>query len=203
MDFGCGKSYLTFILYYYLTEIRHQAVEMTGLDLKEDVIASCSRIAGKYGYEHLHFLHGDIADFTSDEPMDMVISLHACDTATDFALYNALQWRSRLILSVPCCQHEVNGQLADDKVPSVTRYGILKERLAALVTDGLRADMLRAEGYQVQVLEFIDMEHSPKNILIRARYTGSRSLEAAESVEQLVRTLDIEPTLYRLMNHKE
>ena len=199
VDFGCGKSYLTFILYYYLTEVRHLSVEMIGLDLKEDVIRHCAKIAEKYGYEHLHFEIGDISRFRSDEPMDMVISLHACDTATDYALYNAVQWKSRLILSVPCCQHEVNHQLENGAFYSVSQYGILKERMAALVTDGLRADLLRAAGYQVQVLEFIDIEHSPKNILIRAHYTGVPSTEAAERVRTLVRDLGIHPTLYTLM----
>ncbi len=199
VDFGCGKSYLTFILYYYLTEVRHLSVEMTGLDLKEDVIRHCAEVAARYGYDHLHFEVGDIARFSSDAPMDMVISLHACDTATDYALYNAVRWKSRLILSVPCCQHEVNHQLQADAFGSVTQYGILKERLSALVTDGLRADLLRAQGYQVQVLEFIDIEHSPKNILIRAHYTGVPNTEAAERVRALVQTLGIHPTLYTLM----
>ena len=199
VDFGCGKSYLTFILYYYLTEIRHLSVEMTGLDLKEDVIRHCAEVAARYGYDHLHFEVGDIARFSSDAPMDMVISLHACDTATDYALYNAVRWKSRLILSVPCYQHEVNHQLTADTFGSVTQYGILKERLSALVTDGLRVDLLRAQGYQVQVLEFIDIEHSPKNILIRAHYTGVPNTEAAERVRSLVQTLDIHPTLYTLM----
>ena len=199
VDFGCGKSYLTFILYYYLTEVRHLSVEMTGLDLKEDVIRHCAEIAKRYGYDHLHFEIGDIARFQSEEPMDMVISLHACDTATDYALYHAVQWKSRLILSVPCCQHEVNHQMDQDAFYSVSQYGILKERMAALVTDGLRADLLRAQGYQVQVLEFIDIEHSPKNILIRAHYTGKPNAEAAERVHALVRDLGIQPTLYTLM----
>ncbi len=199
VDFGCGKSYLTFVLYYYLTQIRHQAVDMTGLDLKEDVIRDCQAIAEKYGYRDLHFLCGDIADFRSDAPMDMVISLHACDTATDFALYNAVQWKSRLIFSVPCCQHEVNGQLQNSSIPGITEYGILKERLAAIVTDGLRSDLLKAQGYQVQMLEFIDMEHSPKNILIRARYTGHKNEQARKNAAALVGALKIRPTLYTLL----
>ena len=203
VDFGCGKSYLTFVLYYYLTKIRGQKVEMTGLDLKEDVIRQCAGIAEKYGYEHLKFLHGDIADFSSDDPMDMVISLHACDTATDFALYHAISWKSRLILSVPCCQHEVCHQLSNDAIPGLTDYGIIKERMAALVTDGLRADILKAAGYQVQVLEFIDMEHSPKNILIRARYTGKPNEKAREHVEEIINSLHIQPTLYKLMQNED
>ena len=199
VDFGCGKSYLTFILYYYLTQIRHLEVEMTGLDLKEDVIRQCSEIAVRYGYDHLKFLQGDIADYISDKPVDMVISLHACDTATDYALYHAVRWKTKVILSVPCCQHEVNRQMKADALASVTQYGLLKERMAALVTDGLRADLLKAAGYQVQVLEFIDFAHSPKNLLIRARYTGTSNAQALAQAEELIQQLDIHPTLYRLL----
>lgn len=202
LDFGCGKSYLTFILYYFLTEIRGRRVEITGLDLKEDVIAHCNQVAERYGYEHLHFQIGDIAGYDTAEPVDMVISLHACDTATDYALYNAIRWKARMIFSVPCCQHEVNHQMTDTVWPSVTQYGILKERLAALITDGLRADLLRAVGYQVQVLEFIDLSHSPKNLLIRARYTGRKNEAAMRQARKLMEEFAITPTLYSLLKEE-
>jgi len=199
IDFGCGKSYLTFILYYFLTEVRGRKVEVTGLDLKEDVIRHCNEVAVRYGYEHLHFQIGDIADYDTNDPVDMVISLHACDTATDYALFNAIRWKARMIFSVPCCQHEINGQLSDEAMPSVTQYGILKERLAALLTDGIRADLLKAAGYHVQVLEFIDLAHSPKNLLIRARYTGHKNETALNHAAQLIADLQIKPTLYTLL----
>lgn len=199
IDFGCGKSYLTFILYYFLTEVRGRKVEVTGLDLKEDVIRHCNEVAKRYGYEHLHFQIGDIADYDTSDPVDMVISLHACDTATDYALYNAIRWKARMIFSVPCCQHEINGQLSDTAMPSVTQYGILKERMAALLTDGIRADLLKSQGYQVQVLEFIDLAHSPKNLLIRARYTGHKNENALKQAAELIDVLKIQPTLYTLL----
>ena len=169
VDFGCGKSYLTFAMYYFLHEQKGFAVRMIGLDLKEDVIASCSKLAKKYGYEGLTFLVGDIASYEGMNSVDMVVSLHACDTATDYALYKAISWSASVILSVPCCQHECNQTLkAEGVLAPALKYGIIKERMAALFTDAMRANLLEQQGYQVQLLEFIDMEHTPKNILIRA-----------------------------------
>lgn len=168
IDFGCGKSYLTFAVYYYLHEQKGYDVSITGLDLKEDVIRHCDALAREFGYDKLHFQVGDIANYVGGEQVDLVITLHACDTATDFALAKAVGWGAKAILSVPCCQHELNGQLQNDMLQPVLKYGLLKERMAALITDGLRASMLEEAGYQVQVLEFIDMEHTPKNIMIRA-----------------------------------
>lgn len=176
IDFGCGKSYLTFAMYYFLHEQRGFDVHMIGLDLKEDVIAHCSQLAEKYGYENLEFLMGDIASYEGVDQVDMVVTLHACDTATDFALQKAVQWGAQVILSVPCCQHELNGQIHSEQMEPVLKYGLIKERMASLLTDAFRANLLEGQGYQVQILEFIDMEHTPKNILIRAVKRNSRIL---------------------------
>lgn len=168
IDFGCGKSYLTFAIYYYLHEIRGYDLNIIGLDLKEDVIEHCDALAREFGYDKLHFLTGDIADYEGVTQVDLVVTLHACDTATDYALAKAVEWNAQAILSVPCCQHELNNQIDCDILDPVMKYGLLRERMAALITDGLRASLLEEAGYQVQVLEFIDMEHTPKNILLRA-----------------------------------
>ncbi len=167
IDFGCGKSYLTFAMYYYFHRLRGRDVRIIGLDLKQDVISHCNALAGKLGYDGLQFLHGDIADYSGVDRVDMVVTLHACDTATDYALARAVEWDAGVILSVPCCQHELNRQMRSDILAPLFRYGLIKERTAALFTDALRAQLLEQQGYQVQVLEFIDMEHTPKNILIR------------------------------------
>ena len=174
LDFGCGKSYLTFAMYYYLKELKGYDVNIIGLDLKEDVIKKCSGLALKYGYEKLHFLQGDIADYEGVNKVDMVVTLHACDKATDYALAKAIEWDAEVILSVPCCQHELNYRIQNDLLEPVLKYGILKERMSALITDGIRAELLESEGYHTQILEFIDMEHTPKNLLIRAVKTGDK-----------------------------
>ena len=174
LDFGCGKSYLTFAMYYYLHELKHYDVRIIGLDLKEDVIEHCSKLSEKYGYEKLKFYQGDIASYEGVNQVDMVVTLHACDTATDYALAKAVRWGARVILSVPCCQHEFNAQMENELLEPVLSYGILKERMAALITDGMRAQMLEEVGYETHILEFIDMEHTPKNLLIRAVYTGKK-----------------------------
>lgn len=181
LDFGCGKSYLTFAMYYYLRECRGLDVRIIGLDLKKDVIRRCGDLSRKYGYEKLSFLQGDIAGYEGCSSVDMVVTLHACDTATDYALYKAVKWGARVILSVPCCQHELNRQLENETLAPVLQYGLLKERIAALVTDGLRAQLLEREGYDTQILEFIDMEHTPKNILIRAVKQSGRGTSGKNS----------------------
>lgn len=171
LDFGCGKSYLTFAMYDYLHEIKHYDIRIIGLDLKAEVIHNCQKLAEKYGYEKLWFLEGDIADYEGVDAVDMVVTLHACDTATDFALAKAVGWNAKVILSVPCCQHELNGQMNENPqefLRPVMKYGLIQERMAALLTDALRAGRLEEHGYDTQILEFIDMEHTPKNILIRA-----------------------------------
>ena len=197
IDFGCGKSYLTFIVYFYLTQVRKIEVNMIGLDLKEDVIRKCNEAAKKYGYENLKFEAGDIGSFCAPFPVDMVITLHACDTATDLALYHAVQWNTKMIFSVPCCQHELNAQIHSSVLEPVLKYGLIKERVAALVTDALRAGYLEEQGYQVQILEFIDMEHTPKNILIRAVKTGGRKKN--EKLDACAEFLGVEPLLGRLL----
>ena len=171
IDFGCGKSYLTFVCYYYMTEIAHKKVNIVGLDLKKKVIEDCNNLAKKYGYDNLSFLCMDIKDYLPEVRPDMVIALHACDIATDFAIYNAYRWQADYIFSVPCCQHELNAKVNSDNFGLLCDYGLIKERFSALATDALRGKYLEYCGYSVDILEFIDVEHSPKNILIRARRT--------------------------------
>ena len=198
LDFGCGKSYLTFAIYYYLKVLKGYPVRITGLDLKEDVIRHCNELAVKYGYDKLEFLCGDIAYYDGCSQVDMVVTLHACDTATDYALAKAVGWGAKVILSVPCCQHELNKQMKNDLLSPVLHYGILKERMAALMTDGLRAQILEANGYRTQILEFIDMAHTPKNLLIRAVYNGHCADNKAQ-IDELLAAFDVNPTLYRLL----
>lgn len=206
IDFGCGKSYLTFILYYYLTGVKGYSVQMTGLDLKEDVIRNCNAVAEKYGYDNLHFELGNIEEYHTDEPVDMVVTLHACDTATDYALYNAIRWNAGIILSVPCCQHEWNGQMKTEEFSAITKYGIVKERMAALMTDAVRGCLLEACGYKTQLLEFIDIAHSPKNILIRAvkgNVSPKKKQQALREAERMLQGFGVEQTLYRLLQSED
>lgn len=198
LDFGCGKSYLTFAMYYYLHELNGYDIRIIGLDLKTDVIEACNQLAKKYGYKKLKFLEGNIADYTGSDEVDMVVTLHACDTATDFALAKAVGWKAKVILSVPCCQHELNGQMANEVLAPLFSYGLIKERMAALVTDSLRAEYLKREGYDTQILEFIDMEHTPKNILIRAVYTGKWG-DNDEAICACEKMLHVQPTLGKLL----
>lgn len=167
IDFGCGKSYLTFAMYYYLKVLKHYDIRITGLDLKQKVIEDCQALADRYGYDGLQFLCGDIADYNGTDEVDMVVTLHACDTATDYALYKAVKWHASVILSVPCCQHELNRKMQCETLSGAFQYGLIKERTAALMTDAMRGQLLEMKGYRTQLLEFIDMEHTPKNILIR------------------------------------
>ena len=198
LDFGCGKSYLTFAMYYYLHELKKYDVRIIGLDLKTDVIRKCNELSEKYGYEKLRFLEGNIADYTGVDEVDMVVTLHACDTATDFALAKAVGWKAKVILSVSCCQHEMNEQIQNEILHPALKYGLIKERMAALFTDALRAEYLEREGYDTQILEFIDMEHTPKNILIRAVRTG-RAHENGEEIKQLEDFLHVTPMLGKLL----
>ena len=198
IDFGCGKSYLTFAMYYYLRELKHYDIQVTGLDLKADVIEKCQRLADQYGYDRLKFQQGDIASY---DQVDMVVTLHACDTATDFALAKAVKWGASVILSVPCCQHELNRQVENETLAPILEYGILKERFAALLTDGLRAQMLKSAGYDTQILEFISMEHTPKNLLIRAVKNENRKEDIKQRMawENCMQAFHAEPTLKRLL----
>jgi SAM-dependent methyltransferase len=199
IDFGCGKSYLTFAMYYYLKELKGYDIRIIGLDLKEDVIAHCNELKDKYGYGKLSFLVGDIASYTDVDAVDMVVTLHACDTATDYALAKAVQWGAKVILSVPCCQHEANRMMENELLQPVLQYGILKERMAAIMTDAVRANLLTAKGYDTQILEFIDMEHTPKNLLIRAVYTRKDSENAAEALKNMEEALHLNLTLNKLL----
>ena len=202
IDFGCGKSYLTFAMYYYLHELQHRDIQVTGLDLKTDVIKHCNELAEKLGYDRLKFERGDISTYEGTDVADMVVTLHACDLATDYALDKAVKWGARVILAVPCCQHELNRQIKCDPLKPVLKYGIIKERVAALLTDALRANLLEQQGYETQILEFIDMEHTPKNLLIRAvKKNGMRPKKSADigTVEEL---LHVAPTLEKLLNNE-
>ena len=233
LDFGCGKSYLTFAMYYYLHELKGYDIRIIGLDLKQDVISHCQQLAERYGYGKLTFLVGDIADYDGVDRVDMVVTLHACDTATDYALAKAVGWDAKVILSVPCCQHELNAQLGGERgceerrmsgektmcsespawetLAPVLDYGLLRERFAALVTDGLRAKYLERAGYETQILEFIDMEHTPKNILLRAVKKGKGNSDAndrkkgkaAEEINKCEQFLQADLTLGRLLSHKK
>lgn len=203
IDFGCGKSYLTFALYYYLTVKKQYRIRMIGLDLKKDVMEHCQELAEKYGYDRLTFLTGDIADYDGVELVDMVVSLHACDTATDYALEKALQWNAKVIFAVPCCHHELNRQMHSTEMNPVLKYGLIQERMAALMTDAFWADVLELEGYQVQVLEFIDMEHTPKNILIRAVKQNTplpfeKKEKLLDSLQTCMGIWNVNPLFYRL-----
>ena len=206
LDFGCGKSYLTFAMYYYLHELKEYDIRIIGLDLKKDVIRHCNELSEKYGYEKLRFLEGDIADYSGVNKVDMVVTLHACDTATDFALYNAISWDAEMIFSVPCCQHELNEQMESEKLHLMTRYGIIKERFAALTTDAIRANLLECCGYKSQVLEFVDLSHTPKNLLIRARkakISKEHKQKLLKEVDAMCEEFQLKPLLYGLLQVDE
>ena len=202
IDLGFCKSNLTFALFYYLHELQHRDIQVTGLDLKTDVIQHSYELAEKLGYDRLKFERGDISTYEGTDVADMVVTLHACDLATDYALDKAVKWGARVILAVPCCQHELNRQIKCDPLKPVLKYGIIKERVAALLTDALRANLLEQQGYETQILEFIDMEHTPKNLLIRAvKKNGMRPKKSADigTVEEL---LHVAPTLEKLLNNE-
>ena len=200
IDFGCGKSYLTFIVYYYLTFIKKIECEIIGLDLKNDVIDFCNSLVEKYKYSNIKFLKGDIADFTDENNIDMIITLHACDTATDYALYHAIRMKCKYIFSVPCCQHEINQELSSDKFHIINKFGILKERFSAILTDSIRANILQYCGYKTQLLEFVDFENSPKNLLIRATLTNNKpNKEIKEEIDKVIEEYNISQTVYNLI----
>ena len=204
IDFGCGKAYLTFALYHYLKVMKQRNVEIIGLDLKEDVIDFCSGVASDLGYDELKFLKGDIADYTDDHA-DMVVTLHACDTATDYALINAVAWNTKVILSVPCCQHELFKQIKNDLHKPILKHGILKDRFTEYLTDGLRGLKLEACGYDVAMIEFTSLEHTARNIMIKAVKTnaaGAYAKKKCEAAEQQYQALcdfyQVTPTIGKL-----
>jgi len=202
VDFGCGKSYLTFVLYYYFSFVRNLEVYITGLDIKADVIENCNGIAKKYGYDRLNFEVGDIGGYTPRGQVDMVVSLHACDTATDHALFNAVRWGAKYIFAVPCCQHELNAQVQSEQFTLLTRYGVVQERFAALATDAIRANLLEHHGYKTQLLEFVDLSHTPKNLLIRAVRGNKNAKEGSPALREALAFMDafhVRPTLFALL----
>ncbi len=203
LDFGSGKAYLTFALYHYLVSELGLKVQIIGLDLKKDVVEYCNRTAQKLDYTDLEFLHEDIRVYERTKKVDLVVSLHACNTATDYALAKAVQWDAQVILAVPCCQHELYNQVQNPLMTPLLEHGIIKERAAALLTDAARAKLLESVGYSVQIMEFIDMEHTPKNLLIRAFRGQKRDLETIESEYEKFREFwNIEPTLEFLLKGK-
>jgi SAM-dependent methyltransferase len=198
IDFGCGKSYLTFAMYYYLHELKGYSIRVIGLDLKQTVIDDCNRLGERYGYDMLKFYHGDIASYEGVDHVDMVVTLHACDTATDYAMAKAVRWGASVILSVPCCQHELNKTMDQELMAPVFQYGLIRERMAALYTDALRAEILENQGYRTQILEFIDMEHTPKNILIRGVKQGGKK-DNRKEIQEIMEFLHGKLTLADLL----
>lgn len=196
LDFGSGKSYLTFALYHYLRIEKGLDLRVTGLDLKKEVIEECQRIAEDLHYDQLEFLVGDINDYNEESAVDMVVTLHACDVATDMALSRAVKWNAKVILSVPCCQHELNSQIEAPELGIMLQHGLIKERFSALATDSIRAELLSLVGYETQLMEFIDIEHTPKNILIRAYKTGKKPAPGQfERYQQFTQLLSAKPFL--------
>ena len=198
IDFGCGKSYLTFALYYYMKILCKRDIQVIGLDLKEKVIEDCNALAVRYGYDKLKFVTGDVSTYTGEGNVDMVVTLHACDTATDYAIEKAVKWGAKVIFTVPCCQHEVNMQISNEQLQPLLKYGLIKERMSALITDAIRANLLEEMGYQVQVMEFIDMEHTPKNILIRAVKENDNK-EKNTGIDEPTKKLHVRNTLQELL----
>ncbi len=203
IDFGCGKSYLTFAMYYYLHVLKKRDIRVTGLDLKKDVIAHCNELAKECGYDKLDFKVGDISTYDGENTVDMVVSLHACDTATDYAIEKAIKWGAKVIMAVPCCQHEVNKQISCKELQPLLKYGLIKERISALITDAVRANLLEEQGYDTQILEFIDMEHTPKNLLIRAtKKDGAVKMQQKNLINNTMEFLHIHPTLQDLLDNE-
>jgi SAM-dependent methyltransferase len=200
VDFGCGKAYLTFALYHYLHEVLNLKVNIYGLDLKADVIEYCTKVSNELGFDNLKFCVGDIKNFQNQDNIDMVVTLHACDTATDEALIKAVNWNAKVILSVPCCQHELSKQIKNELMVPMQKHGIINERLASLITDSVRAEILEIKGYKVKILEFIDMEHTPKNVLIRAIRKNKTNEEEPKQYLKFAEFWGINPYIQKLID---
>ncbi len=201
LDFGCGKSYLTFLIYHYFVNIKHIKAHIIGYDIKKDVVENCNKLAKKYNYSNLEFILSDVKkDKLFTGKIDMVITLHACDTATDYALNFAIQHKAKYIFSVPCCQHEINLSIRKGgEFDLMLKDGIVKERFCALLTDEIRAEILRAFGYKVDMIEFVDFAHSPKNIMIRAKLNSSKKdNKIFENIENLIKNYNFSQKLYDL-----
>jgi len=208
IDFGCGKSYLTFLVYHYFAKMRKHTVNICGMDWDASVVKTCTIAAKKYGYQSLNFKQGDIGKQTvppvenwgKPDTFNIVISLHACDTATDHAIFNAIKWQADLICAVPCCQHELRNQMKPQNLDLFSEYGIIKERIASLATDAMRAKLMEWMGYQTQIIEFTGMEHTPKNLFIRGRRGKKiKDAKAFESVKKIMDEFQFEPTLFKLL----
>ncbi|BEP28201.1 class I SAM-dependent methyltransferase [Helicovermis profundi] len=202
VDFGSGKAYLTFAMYYYFVVIKKLNVNIIGLDLKTDVIELCKNLAVKLKYDGLNFVQGDIKNYEGLEKVDMVVSLHACDTATDAALAKSIEWDADVIFAVPCCQHELFKKIHNDVMAPLENHGLIKERISSLITDSVRVNALEVMGYNTQVLEFIDMEHTPKNILIRAYKTGNNNKKAIKEYKEFTEFWGIRPYLEEAIGEK-
>ena len=202
VDFGCGKAYLTFALYYYVVKILNMQAEITGLDLKEEVIDYCNKVARELGYDSLEFQKGNIKDYSRTQDVDMVIMLHACDNATDERIVQSLKFNAEIIIAVPCCQHEFFRQIENENLEPILQFGILKDRMTALATDSLRAQILKALGFDVTVMEFIETEHTPKNLAIRAIRDGGFNKTEYEKYEKFRDFLDLDPYIERRMREE-
>ncbi len=199
IDMGCGKSYLTFAMYHYFNEINHKNIHIMGFDLKKDVVNYCNSLTEQFGFKGLKFYAEDIANIDNvDGKIAMIITLHACDTATDIALYHGIRWGCKVIMSVPCCQHEINNQISNENMDIILKHGILKERFSAVMTDAVRARILEIKGYKTSVMEFIDMEHTPKNIMIRAVKSGKENPKKIKELKAFLDSFNVKQTLYEL-----
>ena len=201
LDFGSGKSYLTFSTYYYLTEVLNMNVKIIGIDLKKEIIEHCNDIAEKLNFKNLSFIYGDVIDYENKDEIDMVISLHACNTATDIAILKALGWKAKVFFAVPCCQKEVNGQLNSDFLPFMLKHGIVKEKFSTLLTDSVRSEVLEAFGYKSDIVEFISAENTPKNQLIRAyKVSDNIGKDKIVNLEKFTSSLNVKMFLLEEVN---
>ncbi len=202
VDFGCGKAYLTFALYYYVIKILKRKAVITGLDLKTDVIEYCNKVSKELGYEFLEFMHGDIKDYTRTKDVDLVIMLHACDNATDEGIVQSIKFNAKAIVAVPCCQHEFFSQIKNNELNTMLQFGLIKERFSALATDSLRAQILKSLGFEVSIMEFIETEHTPKNIAIKAIKKQGFSMEEFGTYESFKKFINVEPYIEKRLKEE-